>query len=248
MRGETIATGAREASDVVALPDGRLLVVSDLDDFATLVTPGGGTERLALPKLPGGDSQLEAAAYDPVKQRLFVVREESRELLRYDWPLAGKPKLDKRFDLDVPGPRNKGFEGLAYLPAARSPTGEALLLLAHEGNPRRLFTLDDSGKGALGEVQLEGGAKELLRDFSALTVEPATGHLFLASQESRTIAELELSSRDGELRARVVQRFALPDAARIEGVTFDPRGTLYVLTENDGQLLTFRRRSRPKVS
>lgn len=242
VRGPTIATGAREASDVVALPDGRLLVVSDVDDFATLVGPGSKRARLPLPELRGKESQLEAVTYDPKKQRLFVIREERAELLRYDWPLRGEPTLDKTFDLGRPDAKNKGFEGLAYLPAEHTPDGEPRLLLAHEGKPRRLFWLDDSGKGALRELALEGAAKELLRDFSALAVEPTTGHLFVASDESGAVAELALRFDGDEVQARLVQAFPVGRAQRIEGLTFDAQGTLYVLTENDGKLHTFRRR------
>ena len=74
-----------EASDVAALPGGRFIVVGDKKDSAVIVDADGKRTTLDLPGLKNGKSQLEGVAYDPVRHNLFVSREESRELLRYEW-------------------------------------------------------------------------------------------------------------------------------------------------------------------
>lgn len=83
----------------------------------------GTRDVFRLPGLGNGPSQLEGVAYDPLRHKLFVVREESRELVRYEWNAEGEktPKLEKTFKLDISGPRNKGPEGLGYLSGAISP-------------------------------------------------------------------------------------------------------------------------------
>ncbi len=239
--GPTRASGVEEASDLTTLPGGRLLVVSDKDDRAGVLWPDGRVSSVKLPKLEDGKSQLEGAAYDPVKQRLFVVREEAGELLRYAWDGTGKPKLERTFFLGKNRDENKGVEGLAYLPKEHSPRGQASLLLVHEGRPRELGLLDDSGKGDVEPVELVGGAADVLQDYSCISVDPLTGHVFIGSDESKAISEVVLEKKGSKLVARLVQAFPVPKAKRIEGLTFDEQGNLHVLTENDGLVRTFHR-------
>ena len=81
----SLKTGMTEASDVAALPGGRFIVVGDKKDSAVIVDAQGNKTKLELPGLKNGKSQLEGVAYDPIRHHLFVSREESRELLRYEW-------------------------------------------------------------------------------------------------------------------------------------------------------------------
>jgi uncharacterized protein YjiK len=240
-----LKTKMPEASDVTALPGGRFLVVGDRKDAAYIVDSVGNRKKLELPGLKNGKSQLEGVAYDPEKKRLFVVREESGELLRYDWDALKKhdePVLDKRIELKgVKGPANKGVEGAAYLPAEVSPTGQAQLLLTKEGKPRELLAFDDSGKGRPLPVKLEREVLAVCRDFSAVAVDPRTGNLFVSSDESATVAQVKLLRDGDKLIGKLVQSFPLRDEKgksleRVEGLSFNPRGDLFVLTENDGVL------------
>jgi uncharacterized protein YjiK len=232
-----------EASDVVSLPGDRFLVVGDRKDQAFIIDGSGKRSKLDLPGLKDGKSQLEGVAYDPVRNHLFVSREESQELLRYEWNpnKLETPVLEKRIDLSLKGPNNKGVEGLAYLPSALSPTGEAQLLIAKEGKPPELSMLSDGGKGKPTSIKLEKEVLAVCRDFSAVAVDPKSGHAFLSSDESATVAEVKLEMKGDKVVGTLVQSFPLRDEkgnalSRVEGITFNEKGDLFVLTENDGKL------------
>lgn len=248
--GPTLKTGMPEASDVAALPGGRFIVVGDRRDSACIIDASGKRERLELPGLKNGKSQLEGVTYDPVRHHLFVSREESRELLRYEWDATRKgaaPVLEKTVELPAGGPANKGVEGLTYLPQAVSPTGEPQLLLAREGKPRELSLIGDGGKGKPLPIKLEKEVLAVCRDFSAATVDPKTGHLFVSSDESAAVAQVRLVRDGDKVVGKLVQAIALRDAqdkplTRVEGLSFNERGDLFVLTENDGKLHQLNRR------
>ncbi len=243
-----LKVGAKEASDVVALPGGRFLVVSDTSKNVTVVGKDGTATKLELPELKAGHSQLEGVAYDPERHHLFVMREEKSELLRYEWnpDKAAAPKLEKRRTLDLGGSANKGVEGLAYLAAEHSPTGAPQLLVTKEGKPRGLFLLGDGGGGKPLEVKLEDQVKSVCKDFSAVTVDPRTGNLFISSDASSTVAQVKLSRDGDKVRGRLVQSFPLRDGnkplARVEGLATNEKGDLFVLTENDGALHHLKRK------
>jgi uncharacterized protein YjiK len=237
-----------EASDVVALPGGRFLIVSDRADTMGIVGADGKVSKLKLPGLPNGNSQLEGVAYDPLRHHLLVSREEKGEILRYEWNAEKNdpPKLEKAFKLVHEGRVNKGIEGLAYLPGDASPTGTPQLVAAREGNPRELLLLGDGGGGKPQKIHLEDQVKSVCQDFSAVAVDPKTGNIFVSSDESSTVAQLELKKQGNKLVARLVQSFPLRDKKdkpleRIEGLTFNEKGDLFVLTENDGALHRLKR-------
>jgi uncharacterized protein YjiK len=241
----TLATKMPEASDVVALPGGRFLVVGDRKDFAVLVEPDGRRSALKLPGLPNGTSQLEGVAYDSVRHHLFVVREEKRALLRYEWNPDKKspPVLERRFEVECGGPKNKGIEGLAFIGADVSPTGTPQLLLAKEGKPRELTLVDDGGnaKGQALPIRLEKEVYAVCRDFSAVAVDPKTGHLFVSSDQSAAVAQIRLVRDGDKVVGKLVHSFPLRNEKgkplrRVEGLTFNEKGDLFVLTENDGLL------------
>lgn len=233
-----------EASDVTALPGGRFLVVGDRRDEAFIVEADGKQRKLDLPGLKNGKSQLEGVAYDPVRHHLFVAREEARELLRYEWnPDKDKPAvLEKTFEFErKKGPTNKGVEGLTYVGADVSPTGKPQLLVAKEGNPRELFLYDDGGGGKPLPIKLEREVTAVCRDFSAVTIDPRTGNAFISSDESATVAQVKLVRDGDKIIGKLVQSFPLRDEKgkaleRVEGLTFNEKGDLFVLTENDGKL------------
>lgn len=245
----SLKTKMAEASDVVALPGGRFLVVGDRSNAAVVVSADGSRATLPLEGLKDGKSQLEGVAYDAAAHHLFVAREEKRELLRYEWDATKRaaPVLEKTYRLDVGGPSNKGIEGLAFLSAEVSPTGTPQLLLAKEGEPQELSLVDGSGQGALLPVKLEEEVLAVCHDFSALAVDPKTGHLFISSDESATVAQVQLARDGKKVRGQLVQSFPLRDAKgkaleRVEGLAFNERGDLFVLTENTGELHQLKRR------
>ncbi len=245
-----IDTGAKEASDVVALPGGRFLVAGDTSGALRIVEKDGRVTKLPLEGLPKHKpSQFEGVAYDPVARTLLLSREESRELVRYSWDANGTkaPSLEKIYDVKhLGGPKNKGLEGLAFLPGDASPTGSPQLLGTKEGKPRELVMFDAKGGKHPLEVKLDDRLKNVCSDFSAVAVDPKSGHVFISSDESSVVAELALTKKGDHLEATYVGSFPLKDEQgdplpRIEGLTFDQKGDLFVLTENDGKLLKLAR-------
>ena len=234
----------KEASDVVSLPGGKFLIVGDTADKVGVVDKDGKVTKLKLPGLPNGNSQLEGVAYDPVRHHLLVSREEKGQILRYEWnpEKDAAPKLEKTFDLKKSdGPKNKGVEGLAYLSGDFSPTGTPQLIAAREGSPRELMLLGDGGGGKPIKIKLEDQVKDVCADFSAVAVDPKTGNVFISSDESSTVAQIELKRDGDKITGRLVQSFPLRDKndkplERNEGLTFNEKGDLFVLTENDGAL------------
>jgi uncharacterized protein YjiK len=245
-------TGVKEASDVVALPGGAMLVVSDTSDKVGLIGADGSRKKLKLEGLPKHKpSQFEGVAYDPVRHNLLLSREESREVLRYEWDpnKAQDPKLKHTYAYNgqLSGPLNKGLEGLAWVSAAQSPIGRAALIGAKEGKPRELVLFDDKGGGTPMSIKVDPAVRAVCQDVSAIGVDPVTGHLFISSDESSMVAQLELVRSGDRIEARLVQALPIKDddgkpLKRIEGLTFNERGDLFVLTENDGVLRRFNRR------
>lgn len=238
-----------EGSDVVSLPGGKFLIVGDTADKVAIIGADGKLTKLRLPGLPNGNSQLEGVAYDPVRHHLLVAREEKGQVLRYEWDAEKNtpPKLEKTFDLKLGNTENKGIEGLAYLSGDFSPTGSPQLIAANEGSPRELVLLGDGGGGKPMKIQLEDQVKSVCKDFSAVAIDPKTGNVFISSDESSTVAQIELSKKGDKIIGRLVQSFPLRDGKdkpleRIEGLTFNEKGDLFVLTENDGMLHKLKRK------
>lgn len=237
----------KEASDVVGLPDGSMLVVGDRSDKLAIVRRDGTSVKVKLEGVKDGKSGLEAVAYDPRKRHLFVVSEESSELLKFDFnPAKGKAELAERIKLPFKD-GNKGVEGLTFLPGESSPTGKPQLVVAKEGQPRALYLLDADGTGKPKQLELDPALKDACKDFAALAVDPLTGHLFVASEESALAAEVKLARKGDKIAATLVKATPLRDEAgkaleRVEGLAFDPQGNLHALLEDEKVLCRFQRR------
>lgn len=238
----------KEASDVVALPKGGFLVVGDLSDSAGYISADGKQSRVKLDGIKNHQSGLEGAAYDPLKNKLFVASEEKREIYRYSFDAkTGSAKLEKSFKVALDGADNKGVEGLAYLRGDFSPSGRPKLIAVKEGEPKTIALFDEDGSGKPEKVKLDDALKDAAKDFSAVAVDPISGHLFITSDESALVAEVKLKKKGDEWKAELVQSLPLRDdkgdaLKRVEGVTFDERGNLFVLQENSRKLWKFDRK------
>jgi uncharacterized protein YjiK len=246
----------KEPSDVVALPGGSFLVVGDLSDKVGLVRADGSAVKIKLGgKIKDGESGLEAVTYDTAHKELLVVSETEGMLYRYDLDLEAVPidpeggyklELKGKVALAADGSSNKGIEGMAYLEASQSPTGSAGVIVAKEGSPRMLAFVDRD-TGELTPIALDEAVREACKDFSALAVDPRTGNLFIASDESGAVAEIELSGKKASsVSGSLVQAYALRDlkgavVKRLEGIAFDEDGALHGLLEDKRTLLQFDR-------
>jgi uncharacterized protein YjiK len=232
-----------EPSDVAYVAGGTFLIVGDLSDELLVLHGDGRTSRHPLQGVKSTRSGMEAVAYDPERHRLFVAMEERGLLVRYSFdPASGRePEVEEKIPLDLGGPANKGVEGLTWLAAAHSPTGTPQLMLAKEQDPHALALLEADGTGSPRRIELPAGLAQGLRDFAALALDPRTGHVFVASQESATIAELSLAATGSGIAAALLAVTPLLSKKgkpfeRVEGIAFDDQGDLHVLLENEGEL------------
>ena len=225
----------RGASAVAATPDAIYLAEDDEGIYRlrhgrlTLWAPAALHEAL-------GD--LEGLAVDTAGHRVWALAEETGELVCL--PTAGARRVARAVGrLARPGRRkNKGYEGLAYLPRAHSPNRRASLIAAHEGKPRRLrvFALPDMV--ATHEFRLPSDAKEALADLADVTVDPVSGAWLLLSEESRAIGVFIL---DGDcLRLDSLTRVRAERDERPEGLDFVTPDRLLVVTEGPARVIEFR--------
>lgn len=90
------------------------------------------------------------------------------------------------FDLGFADSGNKGFEGIAWDPA------QGRLLLGKEREPTAMFSLASDGSRSLaGELQPLPSYGLGMRNLSALSVDPRTGHVLALSAQSNLLLELD---------------------------------------------------------
>ncbi|MEK1907878.1 MAG: SdiA-regulated domain-containing protein [Pseudomonas sp.] len=161
---------------------------------------------------------------------IAITDERRRNLTIFELnPLSHELNLadGKPFDLGFPESGNKGFEGIAWDPAQRR------LLLGKEREPTAMFSLASDGDRLLSNTLLPLPGYALgLRNVSALSVDPRTGHLLVLSAQSNLLLELDengqplsfislLGGLNG-LEARI---------PRAEGVAMDEAGNIYMVSE-----------------
>ena len=148
----------------------------------------------------------------------FVTLDDStRELNIKDFP---------QHDLGPSENQNKAFEAIAWDPAQQR-------LVLGEERPPRLFVWRTDGRSPLTGTKQELPSDELdLRNLSALSVDPRTGHMLVLSADSNMLLELDetgeqvsfmtLQGGFNGLKKRI---------PRAEGVAMDEQGTLYIVSE-----------------
>jgi uncharacterized protein YjiK len=229
---------AREASGVAAHPSGILLVV---DDEAGIFahSPGKGPEEAPIAEICG----CEGVAFDEAGTTLYVVSEDSRKVTAFAVRAKGGSitlgEPEKRGALPKLGSKsNKGWEGLAVRPGRFEKDKRPRLVAVHEGKPRRvaIFPLDDFDGGEL--LDLPSEVRDALDDLSDVAVHPKSGHIFLLSDESSALAEVEVvTSRKGRALATVrVEPLPIEGGLKPEGICFDADGDLWLVSEEDRML------------
>ncbi|KTT03857.1 DNA-binding protein [Pseudomonas oryzihabitans] len=147
---------------------------------------------------------------------LFTLADDTREL---------DANTFEHHDLGFPDAGNKGFEGIAWDPRHQR------LILSKERDPAALFTLASDGRGVSGTLE-PFPIKQQVIDYSAVAVDPRTGHLLALSDQSHTLMEY---TAEGQPVSFMSLRRGLHglDATleQPEGVALDDAGTLYVIGE-----------------
>ncbi len=225
----------RGASGVAKSRAGLLIVEDDLGIYRLR----GATATLwAGPDLHPALGDLEGIAANEPGTVVWAVSEESSALVELA-VRAGRPVVRRVNRLQRPGSRaNKGFEGVAYLPARFTGTGHAALVAVHEHKPRRVcvFALPDLRHTH--DLALPREAKAALDDLADVAIDPVTGLLVLLSEESRRLAVLRL--RGDALHLVSTYDLPLEGGERPEGLTYVGRSRLVVVTEGPARLLELR--------
>ncbi len=231
---------AREGSGVAVHPSGVLLIV---DDEVGIYAHVPGTAGKASPLELADGTQIcgaEGIALAKDGRTAFVVCEDSREVLAVSVTVRGRrvalgkarslgklPRIGKK--------GNKGWEGIAVRPARFDPDGEERLVAVHEGKPRQvgIFAFDDLEAGEVLDLPPELDGE--LEDLSDVAVDPCTGRLYLLSDQSSAVAEVEVvAGRSGRaLAVRAVARLPIEEGLKPEGMDVDSDGTLWLVTEED---------------
>ncbi len=224
----------RGASAVAAV--GRALFVVEDDDGIYRVE-GKRAALWAGRKQHRALGDLEGLAVDNKRTTLWALAENDGAVLQFS--LSGtSPRPTVIGRLPRPGTKkNKGFEGLAFLPARLSPSGRRSLIAVHEGKPRRVgvFALPDLE--LTHELKLPDKAKKLLKDLADVTVDPVSGALLLLSDQSRRIVVAHIVDDELELAGSV--NLPLGRKEKPEGIDFAGRSRLLVVTDDSAKLLEF---------
>ncbi|BAP42669.1 SdiA-regulated protein [Pseudomonas sp. StFLB209] len=131
-----------------------------------------------------------------------------------------------KYDLGHTEKKNKGFEGVIW-DAKRQQ-----LLLGQE-RPAAMFSWKSDGSTLLaGEKQRLEPYDLDVRNLSALSVDPRTGHVLVLSADSHLLLELDEQGRQVSFMSLLGGVNGLKDTIpRAEGVAIDEQGTVYMVSE-----------------
>ena len=149
---------------------------------------------------------------------IFELDPETREL---------SADVTNEFDLGFPDSGNKGFEGIAWDPL------NGQLILGKERGPVALFSLGSDGNETLGEALRPLPSYGLgMRNLSALSIDPRTGHLLVLSAQSNLLLELNEQGDPVSFISLLGGMNGLDSRIpRAEGVAMDESGDIYVVSE-----------------
>jgi hypothetical protein len=222
----------RGASAVAAIPGGLLVVEDDKGIYRVargrVALWAGRDDHPAL-----GD--LDGLATDEAHRIAWAVAEEDGAVIALQ--VRGRSRRPRLIGhLPRPGARkNKGFEGLAFMPPRLSPSRRASLVVVNEHKPRRVQLFALPSLMLTHDLKLPGTLKDLLDDLADVTVDPVTGALVLLSDQSQRIAVARIV--DGKLAP--LGRFDLPlsRGEKPEGLDFSSPSRLLVVMDDSPKLL-----------
>nr|WP_240924763.1 SdiA-regulated domain-containing protein [Pseudomonas otitidis] len=231
-----------EASDLAYNPVTRTLftVTGKTPMLVEISREGEVLRRIPL----NGFANLEGVAV--LENGNVAVTDERRRTLSIFTLDSLTRELDVReadeFDLGFADSGNKGFEGIAWDPA------QGRLLLGKEREPTAMFSLTSDGSRSLaGELQPLPSYGLGMRNLSALSVDPRTGHVLALSAQSNLLLELDESGEPVSFISLLGGFNGLEGRIpRAEGVAMDEAGDIYMVSEPN--LFYVFRRGAPEVS
>lgn len=220
----------------VAISAAGLLLVED--DIGIYRLRGARAALWAGADVHPSLADLEGITVSADGQTVWALSEEDAHLIELHI-VRGRPRLGPVVRLARPGSRrNKGFEGLAFLPAALSPTRRGAFVAVHEHKPRRVCLFDAVTHRQSHDLRLPPDAKAVLDDLADVAVDPVSGALVLLSEESRRLAVMTLAPEG--LRLLATYDLPFPGDERPEGLAFQSPTRVVVVTEGPARLLTLR--------
>lgn len=131
-----------------------------------------------------------------------------------------------QYDLGVSKDQNKAFEAIAWDPRRQQ------LLLGEERPPAMFIWKSDGSQVLTGEKQKMPSDELDLRNLSALSVDPRTGHTLVLSADSHMLLELDELGEQVSFMTLLGGFNGLKETIpRAEGVAIDEQGTLYMVSE-----------------
>ena len=131
-----------------------------------------------------------------------------------------------KYNLGVSKDQNKAFEAIAWDPRRQQ-------LLLGEERPPALFVWPSNGSQVLTGNKQRVPSDELdLRNLSALSIDPRTGHTLVLSADSHMLLELDERGEQVSFMTLLRGFNGLKNTIpRAEGVAIDEQGTLYMVSE-----------------
>lgn len=215
-----------EASDLAYSPLTKTLFsVMGKNPFLVELTLEGDVLR----KIPlDGWSNPEGLTV--MEKGLLAIVDERNHILSVVKIDANTQRLNRadfpQYDLGVSKDQNKAFEAIAWDPRRQQ------LLLGEERPPAMFIWKSDGSQVLTGEKQKVPSDELDLRNLSALSVDPRTGHTLVLSADSHMLLELDELGEQVSFMTLLGGFNGLKETIpRAEGVAIDEQGTLYMVSE-----------------
>lgn len=131
-----------------------------------------------------------------------------------------------KYNLGVSKDQNKAFEAIAWDPRRQQ------LLLGEERPPAMFVWKSDGSQVLTGNKQKVPSDELDLRNLSALSIDPRTGHTLVLSADSHMLLELDELGEQVSFMTLLGGFNGLKNTIpRAEGVAIDEHGTLYMVSE-----------------
>ncbi|MHC6227934.1 SdiA-regulated domain-containing protein [Pseudomonas sp. X10] len=215
-----------EASDLAFSPQtGTLFAVMGKNPFLVELSLDGDVLR----KMPlvGWNNPEGVAVLEGGQLAIVDEREHDMTLVKVDAHTTSLNRADfTRYDLGESKKSNKGFEAVAWDPKRQR-------IVIGEERPPQLFVWNSDGHSPLTGAKRVLPSDELdLRNLSALSIDPRTGHLLALSADSNMLLELDEQGEQVSFMTLLGGFNGLKDTLpRAEGTAMDNEGNLYVVSE-----------------